>query len=104
MTGGKVTWAAAAGGGVIGALVMAALILLAAPQLLAPRIVRQGMLADPQILVDAADALRDRQYAPTLAASRAAIETPFGSSWRGARQPEQGRPSLRQSAYERLLE
>jgi protein-disulfide isomerase len=46
------------------------------------------MLHDPQILVDAADALRDRQYAPTLASSRGMLETPFGSSWKGAVKPE----------------
>jgi protein-disulfide isomerase len=46
------------------------------------------MLHDPQILVDAADALRDRQYAPTLASSRGMLETPFGSSWKGAEKPE----------------
>ena len=37
---------------------------------------------------DAADALRDAQYAPVLAANRAAIETPFASSWKGAAKPD----------------
>ena len=74
-------------GGVIGALLTAALLVFATPQFLASKIVRQGMLADPNILAEAADALRDRQYAPTLAANRAAIETPFGSSWKGAEKP-----------------
>ena len=31
--------------------------------------------------------MRDAQYAPVLAANRAAIETPFGSSWKGAAKP-----------------
>lgn len=75
-------------GGVVGALVTAALLLLAAPQLVGTRIVRQGLLADPQILVETSDKLRDRQYEPALAANRAAIETPFGSSWRGAARPD----------------
>jgi len=75
-------------GGVIGALLTAALLVFATPQFLASRIVRQGMLADPNILAETADALRDRQYAPTLAANRAAIETPFGSSWKGAEKPK----------------
>jgi len=75
-------------GGVIGALLTAALLVFATPQFLASRIVRQGMLADPNILAEAADALRDSQYAPTLAANRAAIETPFGSSWKGAEKPK----------------
>ena len=47
-----------------------------------------GLLADPAILSDTVDALRDAQYAPVLAANRAAIETPFGSSWKGAAKPE----------------
>lgn len=75
-------------GGVIGALLTAALLLFAAPQFLSSRIVRQGMLADPNILTEAANALRDQQFAPTLAANRAAIETPFASSWKGAAKPE----------------
>nr|WP_237219719.1 DsbA family protein [Sphingomonas arenae] len=40
------------------------------------------------MLIEASDALRDRQYAPILAANRAALETPFGSSWQGAAKPE----------------
>lgn len=79
---------AAIAGGVIGSLLTAAALLVAAPELLAGRIVREGLLADPQILVDTADALRDRQYEPTLTAQRAAIETPFGSSWKGAAKPD----------------
>ena len=75
-------------GGVVGAAAMAGLLFLAAPQLIGGRIVRDALIADPQILVDTADALRDRQYEPTLTAHRAAIETPFGSSWRGAANPD----------------
>ena len=79
---------AAIAGGLIGSAVTAALLLFAAPQYLSSRIVRQGMLSDPRILSDTIDALRDAQYAPVLAANRAAIETPFGSSWKGAAQPQ----------------
>jgi len=75
-------------GGVIGAALTAGALLFAAPELVGSRIVRQGLLADPQILVDTADALRDRQYEPALAAHRAALETPFGSSWKGAAKPD----------------
>jgi protein-disulfide isomerase len=81
---GRSTFGAAVAGGIIGSLLTAALLLFAAPQLISSRIVRQGMLADPQILADAADALRDAQYAPVLNANRAAFETPFGTSWKGA--------------------
>ena len=79
---------AAVAGGIIGSVLTAAMLLFAAPQLLSSRIVRQGMLADPQILADTADALRDAQYAPVLNANRAAIETPFGSSWKGSAKPD----------------
>ena len=82
------TLGAAIAGGVIGSAVTAALLLVAAPQYLSGRIVRQGMLSDPRILPDTIDALRDAQYAPVLAANRAAIETPFASSWKGAAQPQ----------------
>ena len=77
-------FAAAIAGGVIGSLLTAALLLFALPNVLSSKIVRQGLLADPKILSDAVDALRDAQYAPVLAANRAAIETPFASSWKGA--------------------
>ena len=75
-------------GGVIGSAVTAALLFFAAPTLLGSKIVRQGLLADPQILPDAVAALRDAQYAPVLDANRAALETPFSSSWKGAAKPE----------------
>ena len=81
-------FAPALAGGVVGAALTAALLLFAAPQLVGGRIVRQALIADPQILVDGADALRDRQYQPTLKARRAALETPFGSSWKGATDPD----------------
>lgn len=75
-------------GGLVGAALMAALLVLVAPQLISGRIVRQGILADPQVLVDAGEALRDRQYAPILSQHRAAIETPFATSWKGAAKPD----------------
>lgn len=94
-TGGETTtarrssaFAAAIAGGVIGSLLTAALLLFVAPQFISSRIVRQGMLADPQILADTVDALRDAQYAPVLNANRNAIETPFGSSWKGTAKPD----------------
>jgi protein-disulfide isomerase len=67
---------------------MTAILLFAAPQLLGSRLVRAGMMADPQILVDASEALRDKQYEPVLAQHRAEIETPFGTSWKGASKPD----------------
>ena len=81
------TFGAAVAGGIIGSLLTAALLIFAAPDYLSSRIVRQGMLAEPQILNDTVDALRDSQYAPVLAQHRTAIETPFASSWKGSAKP-----------------
>ena len=75
-------------GGIIGSAVTAALLFFAAPGVLSSKIVRQGLLTDPQILSDTVQALRDAQYQPVLAANRAAIEKPFASSWKGAAKPE----------------
>lgn len=75
-------------GGLVGAALMAALLFFAIPGVLSSRIVRQGLLADPRILSDTVEALRDAQYQPILAANRAAIETPFASSWKGAAKPQ----------------
>ena len=81
-------WLAAIAGGIIGAALTAAILFFAAPGMIGSKIVREGMLADPQILVETADALRDAQYAPVLESSRAALETPFASSWKGAAKPD----------------
>jgi protein-disulfide isomerase len=78
----------AVAGGVVGSVLTAAALIFAAPHYLSSRIVRDGMLADPQILPDTADALRDAQYEPVLRANRMAIETPFASSWKGAAKPD----------------
>ena len=85
---GRGTFGAALTGGIVGSLATAALLLFAAPQYFSSRIVRDGLLADPKILPDAVDALHDAQYQPVLEANRAAIETPFASSWRGAAKPQ----------------
>jgi protein-disulfide isomerase len=79
---------AALAGGIIGSALTAALLFFATPAVLSSKIVRAGILANPQVLLEASDALRDAQYAPVLAANRAAIETPFGSSWKGAAKPD----------------
>lgn len=81
-------WGAAVVGGVIGALLTAAILIFAPPSFVASRIVRQGLLADPAILSDTVEALRDAQYAPVLSENRGAIETPFASSWKGAAKPQ----------------
>jgi protein-disulfide isomerase len=79
---------AAIGGGVIGAVLTAGFLFLAVPQWLGPRIVREGIVRNPQVLVEGQEALRDQQYAPVLEANRAALEKPFASSWKGAAKPD----------------
>jgi protein-disulfide isomerase len=79
---------AAIAGGLIGALAVTAILLLAVPQWLGHRIVRDAMLKDPQILVETADLLKATQYAPVIKANRMAIETPFGSAWKGSAKPD----------------
>ena len=81
-------WGVALGGGIVGAVLTATAIVAAAPSLFGERLVRDALARHPEILVDASDALRDRQYAPALAAQRTAIETPFHSSWRGSVRPD----------------
>lgn len=84
----KSAWIPALAGSIIGGVLTSAALLFVAPELVSTRIVREGMMADPQILADTADALRDKQYEPTLATQRVALETPFGSSWKGAENPD----------------
>jgi protein-disulfide isomerase len=79
---------AAIGGGIIGAALIAAVLFFAAPQALGPRIVREGLTREPQLLIEGQQALRAQQFAPVLAANRAALETPFASSWKGASKPD----------------
>ena len=62
---------AALAGGVIGSVLTAGALVFAMPQFVSSRIVRQGLLADPNILSETVDALRDLQYAPVLAATSA---------------------------------
>ena len=50
---------AAIAGGIVGSVLTAALLLFAVPGVLSSKIVRQGLLADPRILTDTVDALRD---------------------------------------------
>lgn len=75
-------------GGIVGSILTAAVLLVAAPQMLGARIVREGIVRNPQVLIEGQDALRAQQYEPVLAANRAALETPFASSWKGAAKPD----------------
>lgn len=75
-------------GGIIGSAITIALLFFAIPGILSSRIVRQGLLSDPKILSDTIETLHDQRYASVVADNRAAIETPFKSSWKGAQKPE----------------
>ena len=81
-------WIAAIGGGVVGSVLTAAVILLAGPSLLGERLVRDALVSKPEIIVEAGEALRDRQFAEALTPLHASLERPFYSSWKGAEKPE----------------
>jgi protein-disulfide isomerase len=72
-------WKGALVAAVLGALVGGALMALFSGQL-----VRRYLLANPEIIPEAMQRLEDRKTSQTLAAHRAAIETPFASAWAGA--------------------
>jgi protein-disulfide isomerase len=84
----KANWGTAIGGGVVGAVLTAGTLVLAGPSLFGDRLVREALIANPKMLVEAGEALRDQQYAQTLQPIRAALEQPFHSSWKGAAKPE----------------
>ena len=48
------------------------------------RIVREYVLANPEIIPEAMQLLQDRKTAEIVEQNRAAFETPFGSAWAGA--------------------
>lgn len=85
---GRGNWGLALAGGVAGALLTGLLGVVLAPRLIGENQIRAALIAHPEILLEAGTALRDRQYAPVLAANRIALETPFGTSWKGAAKPK----------------
>ena len=86
--GNRTPWLAAIGGGIIGAALTAGALALAGPSMFGERLVRDALVSQPEILVDASQALRDQQFAKTLEPIRASVERPFHSSWKGAAKPE----------------
>jgi protein-disulfide isomerase len=48
------------------------------------QIVREYVLANPEIIPEAMQRLQDREAGKVVDANRAALETPFGSAWAGA--------------------
>ncbi|QIK79343.1 DsbA family protein [Sphingomonas piscis] len=85
---GRSPWVPGIVGGVLGSVLTAGLLVVAAPQWLGPRLVREALVEQPDILVQASDALRDRQYEPVLTAYRQPLETAFASSWKGSAKPD----------------
>ena len=51
--GNRTPWVAAIGGGVIGAVLTAGALVLAGPSLFGERLVREALIAEPEMLVDA---------------------------------------------------
>ena len=80
-------WLPAIGGGIVGAVLTAGAIVLAGPSLFGERLVREVLVAKPEIIVEAGQALRDKQYADALTPIRALLEKPYFSSWKGAEKP-----------------
>ena len=75
-------------GGVVGAALTAGGLLLAGPSLIGERVVREALVANPEMLVEAGEALRAQQFAKALEPIRASVERPFFSSWKGAAKPD----------------
>lgn len=84
----RASWGAAIGGGFVGSILTAGILVVAGPSLFGEKLVRDALVANPGMLVEAGEAYRDRQYASTLAPIRASLETPFHSSWKGSAKPE----------------
>lgn len=82
-------WAAGLG---MGALVATVALTLARPAEQAPgkpdkataAMVREAILADPQIIPDAINRLQQMEVEKLLASNRTAIETPYAGAWAGA--------------------
>jgi protein-disulfide isomerase len=52
------------------------------------QVVREYILANPEIIPEAMGRLQDRQLSSAVEANRAAFETPFGNAWAGAEQAD----------------
>ena len=54
----RTPWIAAVGGGIVGAALTAGTLFLAVPSLLGDRMVRDALIANPEMLIDAGNARR----------------------------------------------
>lgn len=75
-------------GGVVGAALALVAMVVAAQSGLFDGLVRNSLIRQPEVLIQTADLLRDKQMAPVVEQHRAALETPFGSSWEGSPNPD----------------
>lgn len=85
-------WAGGLGAGLLIALLATALLGQRAPTATPPgsraeieAIVKETILANPEIIPQAIDRLQDREVEKLLASNREAIETPFAGAWAGAK-------------------
>jgi protein-disulfide isomerase len=72
-------WKTALAAGLLGALIGGGAVAYASRES-----VRDYLLANPEVLPEAMDRLRDRQAAQVVSANRTALETPFAGAWAGA--------------------
>lgn len=85
-------WAGGLGAGLLIALLATALLGQRTPPAPAPgsraemeAIVKETILANPEIIPQAIDRLQEREVEKLLASNREAIETPFAGAWAGAK-------------------
>ena len=57
----KSPWGVAIGGGIVGAVLTAGAMMLASPSLFGERMVRDALLSNPEMIMEAGDVLRDKQ-------------------------------------------
>nr|WP_294847610.1 DsbA family protein [uncultured Sphingomonas sp.] len=88
MTGNKSALGAALGGGLVGAVIAVGVTVAAGPKLFGERLVREALVNHPELLVEAGEALKTKQYAQALLPIRAQLETPYFGAWKGAAQPK----------------
>lgn len=88
MTVTKGALGAALGGGLIAAMLTAGFMVVAGPKLFGERIVREALVNNPELLIEAGEALKTKQYAQAIVPIRAQLETPYFGGWKGAEKPK----------------
>src|SRR3546814_4925880 len=92
--GSSSAWRKSLGAGLVGLLIGGAVVALATQsgrlssdpdRERVERIVRDYLLAHPEVIPEAIEKLQQRQFAQAIGANRAAYETPFAGAWAGAK-------------------